>query len=111
MESGAKDCKVMVSGKFRGQRVKSMNYYIDTAMHHVLLRQAVLGVKLKIMLPWDPSGKTGSKKPLPDHVSTVEPKDEILPTTSILEQKKKIYKIGGKIKHSLSFPGVPGRMM
>ena len=28
------------------------------------------------MLPWDPTGKTGPKKPLPDHVSIVEPKDE-----------------------------------
>ncbi|KAJ1080910.1 hypothetical protein NDU88_001099 [Pleurodeles waltl] len=39
------------------------------------------------MLPWDPSGKTGPKKPLPDHVSIVEPKDEILPTTPMSEQK------------------------
>jgi small subunit ribosomal protein S3e len=31
------------------------------------------------MLPWDPSGKTGPKKPLPDNVSVVEPKEEILP--------------------------------
>uniref|UniRef100_A0A2K6L6Z2 KH type-2 domain-containing protein n=2 Tax=Rhinopithecus TaxID=542827 RepID=A0A2K6L6Z2_RHIBE len=47
----------------------------------------VLGIKVKIMLPWDPTGKTGPKKPLPDHVSIVEPKDEILPTTPISEQK------------------------
>uniref|UniRef100_A0ABI7W062 Ribosomal protein S3 C-terminal domain-containing protein n=1 Tax=Felis catus TaxID=9685 RepID=A0ABI7W062_FELCA len=49
--------------------------------------RGVLGIKVKIMLPWDPSGKTGPKKPLPDHVSTVEPKDEIHPTTPISEQK------------------------
>uniref|UniRef100_A0A2I3RQI2 Ribosomal protein S3 n=3 Tax=Catarrhini TaxID=9526 RepID=A0A2I3RQI2_PANTR len=47
----------------------------------------VLGIKVKIMLPWDPTGKIGPKKPLPDHVSIVEPKDEILPTTPISEQK------------------------
>ncbi|XP_032609253.2 small ribosomal subunit protein uS3-like [Hylobates moloch] len=95
MESGAKGCEVMVSGKLRGQRTKCMkfvddlmihsgdrvNYYIDTAVCHVLLRQGVLGIKVKIMLPRDPTGKTGLKKPLPDHVSIVEPKDEILPTT------------------------------
>uniref|UniRef100_A0A8C9PVN5 KH type-2 domain-containing protein n=1 Tax=Spermophilus dauricus TaxID=99837 RepID=A0A8C9PVN5_SPEDA len=46
-----------------------------------------LCIKVKIMLPWDPSGKIGPKKPLPDHVSIVEPKDEILPTTPISEQK------------------------
>uniref|UniRef100_A0A8C5LIR3 KH type-2 domain-containing protein n=1 Tax=Jaculus jaculus TaxID=51337 RepID=A0A8C5LIR3_JACJA len=31
---------------------------------------------LKIVLSWDPSDKTGPKKPLPDHVSIVEPKDK-----------------------------------
>jgi len=40
----------------------------------------VLGIKVKIMLPWDPNGKMGPKKPLPDNVSVVEPKEEILPT-------------------------------
>ncbi|KAG2457248.1 INT4 protein, partial [Polypterus senegalus] len=101
MESGAKGCEVVVSGKLRGQRAKSMkfvdglmihsgdpvNYYVDTAVRHVLLRQGVLGIKVKIMLPWDPSGKMGPKKPLPDHVSIVEPKEEVLPTTPISEQK------------------------
>ncbi|XP_052616170.1 LOW QUALITY PROTEIN: 40S ribosomal protein S3-like [Peromyscus californicus insignis] len=101
MESGARGCEVVVSGKLRGQRAKSMkfvdglmihsgdpvNYYVDTTVLHVLLRQGVLGIKVKIMLPWDPSGKIGPKKPLPDHVSIVEPKDEILPTTPISEQK------------------------
>uniref|UniRef100_A0A4X2KKM1 KH type-2 domain-containing protein n=1 Tax=Vombatus ursinus TaxID=29139 RepID=A0A4X2KKM1_VOMUR len=57
------------------------------AVHHVLLRQGVLGIKVKIMLPRDPSGKIGPKKPLPDHVSIVELEDEILPTTPISEQK------------------------
>uniref|UniRef100_A0A4W2CHY0 Small ribosomal subunit protein uS3 n=2 Tax=Bos TaxID=9903 RepID=A0A4W2CHY0_BOBOX len=69
MESGAKGCEVVVSGKLRGQRAKSMkfvdglmihsgdpvNYYVDTAVRHVLLRQGVLGIKVKIMLPWDPT--------------------------------------------------------
>merc|ERR1711997_681825 len=36
----------------------------------------VLGIKVKIMLPWDPQGKIGPRKPLPDHVNIVEPKDE-----------------------------------
>ena len=90
MESGAKGCEVVVSGKLRGQRAKSMkfvdglmihsgdpvNYYVDTSAHHVLLRQSVLGIKVKIMLPWDPTAKTGPKKPLFDHRNTVEPRDE-----------------------------------
>ena len=39
--------------------------YVDTAVRHVLLRQGVLGIKVKIMLPHDPSGKNGPKTPLP----------------------------------------------
>lgn len=57
----------------------------------------VLGIKVKIMLPWDPTGKTGPKKPLPDHVSIVEPKEEVVPATPMSEHK------GGKPEQ----PAVP----
>ena len=39
------------------------------------------------MLPWDPSGKIGPRRPLPDHVSIVEPKDEAPPSQPYSEQK------------------------
>lgn len=39
------------------------------------------------MLPWDPSGKNGPRIPLPDHISIVEPKDEMLPTEPHSENK------------------------
>merc|ERR1712121_295779 len=101
METGAKGCEVVVSGKLRGQRAKSMkftdglmihsgeplNHYVDTAVRHVLLRQGVLGIKVKIMLPWDPTGKNGPRRPLPDHVSIVEPKDEPAPAQPYSEAK------------------------
>merc|ERR1711874_726326 len=101
MESGAKGCEVVVSGKLRGQRAKSMKFtdglmihsgeprrhYVDTAVRHVLLRQGVLGIKVKIMLPWDPTGKIGPRRPLPDHVSIVEPKDEAQPAQPYSEAK------------------------
>merc|ERR1711956_22660 len=45
------------------------------------------GAKVKIMLPWDPTGKMGPKKPLPDHVSIVEPKDEHVPANPYSESK------------------------
>ena len=91
MESGAKGCEVVVSGKLRGQRAKSMkfvdglmihsgeptNVYVDCAVRHVLLRQGVLGIKVKIMLPWDPNNKNGPKRPLPDNVSIMEPKEDL----------------------------------
>uniref|UniRef100_A0A8C5KXG1 Ribosomal protein S3 n=1 Tax=Jaculus jaculus TaxID=51337 RepID=A0A8C5KXG1_JACJA len=86
IKSEAKGCEVVVSGKLQDQRAK-INEYVDTTVHHVLLRQGVLGIKVKIMLPWDPCGKIGPKKPLPDHLSIVEPKHEILPTIPISEQK------------------------
>ena len=72
MESGAKGCEIVVSGKLRGQRAKAMkfvdglmihsgdpvNNYVQRAVKHVELRQGVLGIKIKIMLSYDPSGKS-----------------------------------------------------
>eukprot|EP00635_Sarcinochrysidales_sp_CCMP3193_P005827 CAMPEP_0118919596 /NCGR_PEP_ID=MMETSP1166-20130328/18641_1 /TAXON_ID=1104430 /ORGANISM="Chrysoreinhardia sp, Strain CCMP3193" /LENGTH=237 /DNA_ID=CAMNT_0006860127 /DNA_START=48 /DNA_END=761 /DNA_ORIENTATION=- len=91
MESGAKGVEVIVSGKLRAQRAKAMKFtdgymiktgqskreYVDAAVRHVKMRQGVLGVKVAIMLPQDPSGKTGPKKPLADVVSIVEPKEDL----------------------------------
>jgi small subunit ribosomal protein S3e len=81
---------VTVSGKIRGQRAKSMKFvdglmihsgnpvndYIQGAVRHVLLRQGVLGLKVKIMLPHDPKGLMGPMKPLPDNIIVAEPKDD-----------------------------------
>lgn len=47
----------------------------------------VLGIKVKIMLPWDPAGKTGPKKPLPDNVTIAEPKEETIPAGPGSEHK------------------------
>jgi len=90
MESGAKGCEVIVSGKLRAQRAKAMKFkdgymvssgnpvteYIDGAVRHVLLRQGVLGIKVKIMKEWDPSGKVGPRTPLPDVVTVLAPKED-----------------------------------
>jgi small subunit ribosomal protein S3e len=90
MESGAKGCEIIVSGKLRGQRAKAMkfvdgllihsgdpvNKFIARAVKHVELRQGVLGIKIKIMMAYDPTGKIGPKVPLPDHVVISEPKQE-----------------------------------
>jgi small subunit ribosomal protein S3e len=50
--------------------------FIDHATRHVLLRQGVLGIKVKIMRGSDPEGKSGPQKSLPDSVTIIEPKDE-----------------------------------
>lgn len=82
MEEGAKGCEVIVSGKLRAQRAKYMkftqgfmkhsghpvNMFVDRAVRHVLLRQGVMGLMVKIMLPTDPTGKSGPTVPLPDKV-------------------------------------------
>ncbi|KAL7754481.1 40S ribosomal protein S3 [Sorochytrium milnesiophthora] len=105
MESGAKGCEVVISGKLRAARAKSMKFsdgfmihsgqpakdYIDQAVRHVLLRQGTLGIKVKIMLDWDPTGRAGPKNPLPDMVTILEPKEEestpMVPTTVEVSSK------------------------
>lgn len=90
MEAGAKGCEIVVSGKLRAQRAKSMKfrdgymiatgdparYYVDCAIRSANFRQGVLGIKVKIMLPHDPQGKLGPKEPLPDNIVVLEPKPE-----------------------------------
>lgn len=44
-------------------------------------------IKVKIMLNWDPTGKIGPKKPLPDNIQIVEPKEEIIPAAPTSESK------------------------
>eukprot|EP00884_Botryococcus_braunii_P000806 jgi/Botrbrau1/10726/Bobra.357_1s0027.1 len=97
MESGAKGCEVIVSGKLRAQRAKAMKFkdgymlsagnpvreYIDSAIRHVMLRQGVLGIKVKVMKEWDPSGKVGPRTPLPDVVTVLNPKEEEVPYEAI----------------------------
>merc|ERR1711881_161048 len=91
-------CEVIVSGKMRVQRAKVMKYksgylistgqpkneYIDTAIRHCFFKQGIIGVKVKIFLPYDPTGKKGIPKPLPDQVKINPPKEEeypdVLPT-------------------------------
>jgi len=90
MDKGAKGCEVVVTGKLRGQRAKAMkfrdglmihagditNYYVEKAVKHVHLRQGVIGIKVKIMLPHDPSGLEGIKQDLPDAVKIEDPDKE-----------------------------------
>lgn len=102
MESGAKGCEVVVSGKLRAARAKSMKFtdgfmihsgepvrqFVDEAVRHVMMKQGVLGIKVKIMLPWDASG-TGMGKPfpLPDAVTILEPKEETPLTGPVSESR------------------------
>merc|ERR1712134_158404 len=89
LENGAKGCEVIVSGKLRAQRAKAMKFvdgfmihsgqpareYVDSAVRHVLLRQGVIGIKVKIMRDHDKTGKLGPNKRLPDQVDVLEAKE------------------------------------
>jgi len=90
MENGAKGCEIMVSGKLRAQRAKSMKFrdgymiksgnaardYVDYAVRHLKMKQGVLGIKVKIMLPHDPTGKAGCPTPYSDVITVSDPKPD-----------------------------------
>ncbi|GMM51307.1 ribosomal 40S subunit protein S3 [Starmerella bacillaris] len=103
MEAGAKGVEVVVAGKLRGGRAKAMKFsdgfmihsgqpasdYIDIAVRHVMLRQGVLGCKVKIMRDPASSGKAGQPgTTLPDQISITEPKAEI----AITEPTVRVYR-------------------
>ncbi|KAH3756797.1 40S ribosomal protein S3 family protein [Pelomyxa schiedti] len=105
MESGARGCEVFIGGKVRSQRAKGMKFrdgymiksgfpskiYRDCAVRHVLLRQGTLGIKISIMLPFDPQGKMGPKIPQPDMIRIKEPKESssMTPTPADAPRKAK----------------------
>merc|ERR1719169_45735 len=90
MENGAKGCEVTISGKMGQQRAKVMKFkdgylistgqpkdlFVEECSRNVLLRQGVMGIKVKILKPHDPEGKQGPKMPMPDYVVVHEPKDD-----------------------------------
>ena len=94
LNKGAKGCEVIISGKLRQQRAKSMKYkdgfmihtgqpkkvFISSAVRHLELKQGIMGIKVKIMLPYNPDinkGKGfGVGVPLPDVITFKEIKRE-----------------------------------
>jgi len=93
MRNGATGCEVIVSGKLRAQRAKVMKFrdgylistgdpkthYIQESVRHVLMRQGVLGVKVRIMLGYDPTGERGTDHLMPDKIQILEPKAVEIP--------------------------------
>lgn len=79
-----------MAGKLRGQRAKAMKFrdgymvktgnsaivFQDYATRHVMMRQGIMGVRVKIMLPHDPTGVRGPKTRLSDVVEILQPKEE-----------------------------------
>jgi len=96
LKEGARGCEVIISGKLRQQRAKTMKYkagymvcsgqsskdYIDVAVRHIGFKQGIMGVKVKIMLPHDPTGRFGVKTLLPDIVD--------IPDVKVTEEEPEI---------------------
>ena len=94
LNKGAKGCEVIISGKLRQQRAKSMKYkdgfmihtgqpkkvFISSAVRHLELKQGIMGIKVKIMLPYNPEVNKGRGfgigEPLPDVITFKEQKNE-----------------------------------
>jgi len=119
MENGAKGCEVVVSGKLSAQRAKTMKFkdgylissgdpkehYMNEACRHVMMRQGVLGIRVRIMLAHDPEGRTGPKIPLPDNVIVHEPKEDVVPTQPNEEEETPAYQFSGQAEYGSRYAG------
>jgi len=92
ISKNATGCEIVVSGKLRQQRAKSVKFkgdymihtgqprieFLDIAVRHIFLKQGIIGVKVKIMLPYNPRAAEGKgfgiAKPLPDVITFKEDK-------------------------------------
>lgn len=88
MDSGAKGCEVIISGKVRAQRAKAMKFqdgyllttgnpsqlYVESAVRSVSMKQGVLGLKVRIMKPHDVDGLRGPSVRVPDDVQVHDAK-------------------------------------
>lgn len=61
---------------FLGWQHLKLSFAYITNTFFLTVLQGVLGIKVKIMLDWDPKGKQGPKTPLPDIVTIHTPKEE-----------------------------------
>merc|ERR1739838_95675 len=80
MNAGATGCEVVVSGKERAQAMKFKDgylltqghpaqLYVESATRSLRMKQGVLGVRVRIMKPHDPTGVKGPKEPVPDTIT------------------------------------------
>jgi len=102
MEGGAMGVEIIVTGKLNAQRAKVMKFkdgflistgqpkktFISEASRNVMMRQGILGVKVKILMAYDPEGKMGPSTPMPDHVVIHEPKEDVVPETQPYAQEQ-----------------------
>lgn len=85
-ESGAQGCIIIISGKLKGQRARSQKMIWQTNIYSgspkddymregkatLHLKQGVIGIIVKIMLPHDPEGIRGPRKEMPDKIRVLD---------------------------------------
>ena len=49
--------------------------YITSAVRHIMMKTGILGIKVSIMHPNDPTGIKGPKIPLADSIVILDPKE------------------------------------
>jgi ribosomal protein uS3 len=88
MDAHALGCEVVVAGKMRSARAQALKFrdgymvksgdprekFVVRAVGHIPMKQAVVGIRVSIMLPTDPRGLNGPKEQRPDVVTVNEPK-------------------------------------
>lgn len=88
-EAGAQGCIIIVSGKLKGQRARSQKMMWQTNIYSgspkeeymregkstVHLKQGVIGIIVKIMLPHDPEGIRGPRREMVDKIRVLDVKE------------------------------------
>jgi small subunit ribosomal protein S3e len=82
MDAKALGCEVVVAGKMRSARAQALKFragymvksgdpserFVVRAVGHIPMKQAVVGIRVSIMLPTDPKGVIGPREPRPDTI-------------------------------------------
>ncbi|KAM0678605.1 40S ribosomal protein S3 [Binucleata daphniae] len=88
-EDGAQGAEIIISGKTKGQRARSVKFveglivhsgqpkqdYMRSSISTALLKQGLLGIKVNIMLPHDRKGILGPSREIADKIVVFEPKE------------------------------------
>merc|ERR1712032_1051144 len=91
-QSASAQAEMLKTKLLKGVAVRSAALsIINTAIRHCFFKQGIIGVKVKIMLPYDPTGKKGVRKPLPDmikiHPAKEDDEADVYPTQAPVQQQ------------------------
>lgn len=88
-EAGAQGCIIIVAGKLKGQRARTQKMIWQTNIYSgspkeeymregkatLLLKQGIIGIIVKIMLPHDPEGIRGPRREMVDKIRVLDLKE------------------------------------